>query len=137
MKEVDLGEPTMERRNTLSQRFGSDHRGTDGVRVEKFKGFTSLEILEEIQKWMAELQCENEQFQGRIIFMSMYNDIEWGQKENQETVVANSFLVSDYARKFAHGHRSFLGLGSVPLLVWRIGLGNLQKFKGYGETRSA
>ena len=39
-----------------------------------FTGFTTLEILDEIQKMMAELKCEPEQFQGRIIFMSMYNN---------------------------------------------------------------
>ena len=36
---------------------------------------------------MIETQCEPEQFQGRIIFMSMYNDIVWGEKENEELCV--------------------------------------------------
>ena len=39
-----------------------------------FPGFTTLGILEEIQNFMTELQCELEQFKGRIIFLSMYND---------------------------------------------------------------
>ena len=47
-----------------------------------FPGFTTLKILDEIQKMMTELQCEPEQLKGRIIFMSMYNDIVW---ENEET----------------------------------------------------
>ena len=46
----------------------------DGEQMEfewkHFPGFTSLGILEEIQM-MTELQCEPEQFKGRIIFMSM------------------------------------------------------------------
>ena len=42
-----------------------------------FPGFTSLGILEEIQKLMTELLCEPEQIKGRIISMSMYNDIAW------------------------------------------------------------
>ena len=42
-----------------------------------FPGFTSLEILAEIQQMTAELKCELERVHGRIIFMSMYNDIEW------------------------------------------------------------
>ena len=45
--------------------------------MENFPGFTALGILEEIQKMMTELKCEPEQFKGRIIFMSMYNDIVW------------------------------------------------------------
>ena len=44
--------------NTVSQRFGSDRRGADGVRVEKFQGFTTLGILDEIQKVMTESKCE-------------------------------------------------------------------------------
>ena len=50
-----------------------------------FSGFTTLGILEEIQKIMTELQCEPEQFKGRIIFMSMYNDIVCGERGNTES----------------------------------------------------
>ena len=63
--------------NTLSQRFGLDRGGADGVRVEFFPGFTTSGILDEIQKMMTKSKCEPEQFKGRIIFMSMYNDIDW------------------------------------------------------------
>ena len=38
-------------------------------------GFTTLQILTEIQKIMTETECEPEQFTGRMIFMSMYNGI--------------------------------------------------------------
>ena len=41
-----------------------------------FTGFTTLGILAEIQKMMTEIKCQPEHFQGRIIFLSMYNDIE-------------------------------------------------------------
>ena len=34
-----------------------------------------MQILDEIQKTMTESECEPEQFKGKIIFMSMYNDI--------------------------------------------------------------
>ena len=63
-------------RHALSQRFGSI---IDGLEFEwkNFPGFTTLGILDEIQKMMAELRYEPEQFKGRIIFMSMYNDIIW------------------------------------------------------------
>ena len=69
-----------------------------------FPGFTALGILSEIQKMMTEIKCEPEQFQGRIIFMSMYSDIVWGEKGNRETCAANSQIVAEYARKFAQGH---------------------------------
>ena len=41
----------------------------------KFQGFTALGILAKIQNMIAELRCELEQFQGRIIFMPVFNDI--------------------------------------------------------------
>ena len=36
---------------------------------------------------MTETQCEPEQFQGRIIFMSMYNDIAWGDEKKTKNYV--------------------------------------------------
>ena len=63
-------------------------------------------------KIMTELQCEPEQFKGRIIFMSMYNDIVWRERGNTEKCVTNSFTVANYARRFLRGHWSFLGPGS-------------------------
>ena len=55
---------------------------------------------------------EPEQFQGRIIFMSMFNDIIWGIKDNEKECIANSTLVSLFAKRFPAGHWSFLGPGS-------------------------
>ena len=40
-------------------------------------GFTTLGILEEIQTFMKSIQCEPEHTNGRIIFMSMLDDIMW------------------------------------------------------------
>ena len=35
---------------------------------------------------MGDLQCEPEHINDRIIFMSMHNDIAWGEKGNQKDV---------------------------------------------------
>ena len=40
-------------------------------------GFKTGAILKEIQDKMGELQCDPADFKGRIIIMSMFNDIEW------------------------------------------------------------
>ena len=72
----------------------------------------SLQILAEIQNIMTEIQFELEQFPGRIIFMSMYNDIVWGEKGHEDLCIASSQTVAGYGRILAHGHWSFLGLGS-------------------------
>ena len=39
-----------------------------------FPGFTTLQLVETVQKFMGKMG-EPEHFQGRIIFMSMFNDI--------------------------------------------------------------
>ena len=75
-------------------------------------GFTTLQILAEIQNMMTEIQCELELLIGRIIITSMYNDIVCGEKGEKELCIANSKTVAEYATRFAHGHWSFLGLGS-------------------------
>ena len=41
-----------------------------------FPGFTTLQLVQEVQKLMNKMG-EPEQFQGRIIFMSMFNEIIW------------------------------------------------------------
>ena len=55
---------------------------------------------------------EPEQFQGRLIFMSMFNDIIWRSKDNETECIANSALVSLIAKRFPAGCWSFLGLVS-------------------------
>ena len=68
-----------------------------------FSEITTMGILNQIQQMMGELQCEPENFTGWIIFMSMFNDIEWKAKGN---------TISTYAPKFPHRHWSFLEHGS-------------------------
>ena len=53
-----------------------------------------------------------ENFTGRIIFMSMFNDISWGSRDNEKVCESNARLVSLYAKRFGTGQWSFLGLGS-------------------------
>ena len=78
---------------------------------KNFPGFTTLQTLAEIQNMMSEIQCEPEQFPGRIICMSMYHDIVRRKKGNDELCTANSQTAAGYARRLAHGHWSFLGPG--------------------------
>ena len=69
-------------------------------------------ILNQIQQMMGELQCEPENFTSKIIFMSMFNDILWGEKGNEEKCKSNAYEVTDYPRRFSRGHWSFLAPGS-------------------------
>ena len=73
---------------------------------------TTLELVREVPKFMSKIR-EPEKFQGRIIFMSMFNDIIWGYKDNETECESNANLVSIYARRFSPERWSFLGPGSV------------------------
>ena len=61
---------------------------------------------------MTQIQCETEHFKGRIIFISMYNDIVWCERGNTEKCDENSLAVANFVRRFPHGHWSFLRPGS-------------------------
>ena len=64
-----------------------------------FPGFTTLQLVQEVQKIMNKMG-EPEQFQGRIILMSMFNDIIWRMKDNERECSANATLVSIFAKRF-------------------------------------
>ena len=64
-----------------------------------FTGFTTLQLFQEVQKIMNKMG-EPEQFQGRIILMSMFNDIIWRMKDNEQECSANATLVSIFAKRF-------------------------------------
>ena len=55
-----------------------------------FPGFTIAGILNEILKMMGGLQCDPADFKGRIIFMSMFNDIVWDAKGKGKLCESNS-----------------------------------------------
>ena len=68
---------------------------------------------------------EPEQFQGRTIFMSMFNDTIWGSEVNERECIANATLVSLFTKRFPARRWSFLGPGSeqsgTPLTKERPG----------------
>ena len=78
--------------------------------MDFFPGFSSLTILQEIQNDLARKNIQPEEFKDRIIFMSMFNDIEW--KTNDENCISNAERVKNYAINFSQGHWAFLGPGS-------------------------
>ena len=77
-----------------------------------FPGFNTVGILNKMQQLMGELQCEQVNFTGRIIFMSMFNDIVWDARGNDELCVNNSKTIKDYAERFPRCRWSFIGSGS-------------------------
>ena len=96
-----------------------EYRGSDKIDGEPmefkwniFPGFTTLQLINEVHEFMIKMGDPPEQFQGRIIFMSMFNDISWGSEDNEHQCESNVNLVSICARRFPPGRWSFLGLGS-------------------------
>ena len=89
--------------------------GTDGAAIEFewniFPGFTSLQILQEIQNDLRKRNVEHEKFTDRITFMSMFNDIDWTRKRNDGICISNSDKVKEYAKRFSQGHWTFFGPG--------------------------
>ena len=77
-----------------------------------FQGFNTLQFSEEVKSLLYRLGETPEIFTGRILFLSMFNDISCGTKDNEEECLANAKLVSLYARRFGKGQWSFIGPGS-------------------------
>ena len=62
-----------------------------------FPGFNTLQLSEEVKRLLLRLDETPENFTGRIIFMSMFNDISWGSKDNEKECESNAQLVSPFA----------------------------------------
>ena len=43
-----------------------------------FTRFTTLQLCNKVQEFLSKMSEEPEEFTGRIIFMSMFNDLSWG-----------------------------------------------------------
>ena len=76
-----------------------------------FPGFTTLQLINKVHEFMTKMG-EPSELKGRIIFMSMFNDTIWGYEDNETECIANSTLVSLFAKRFTPGRWSFLGPGS-------------------------
>ena len=100
---------------TTSQRY----RNFDGIDGEPtkfewniFPGFDTLQLCDKVKSLLSRLGETLENFTGRILLMSMFNDISCGTRDNEQECLANARLVSLYARKFGKGQWSFIGPGS-------------------------
>ena len=58
-----------------------------------FPGFTTLQLCNKVHEFKTKMS-DASQFKGRIIFMSMFNDILWRSEDNERECNANATLVS-------------------------------------------
>ena len=77
-----------------------------------FPGFTSLQLCDRISNLLSSLGQSPETFTGRILFMSMFNDISCDRKDNKEQCLKNAEFVKTFAKRFGIGQWSFIGPGS-------------------------
>ena len=89
------------------------YRDYDGINGEPtefewniFPGFTTLQLCGKVTDLLSRLGETPETFTGRILFMSMFNDISCDNKGNEEECLANAKVVSILARKLVlnNGH---------------------------------
>ena len=59
-----------------------------------FPGFTTLQLCNKVQEFLSKMSEEPEEFTGRVIFMSMFNDISWGSQDNEQECESSANLVS-------------------------------------------
>ena len=88
-----------------------NYRNFDRIDVEPmefewniFPGYNTLQLNEEVKSSLLRKDETPENFTGRIIFMSMFNDISCGSRDNEKECLANAKLVSLYAKRFGKGY---------------------------------
>ena len=77
-----------------------------------FPGFTTLQLCDQINNLLSSLGQTPEAFTGRILFMSMFNDISCEGKDNKQQCLRDADFVKTFAKRFGIGQWSFIGPGS-------------------------
>ena len=98
---------------------GKSYRDYDAISGEStefawniFPGFTTLQLFDKINDLLSDLGQTPEAFTGRILFMSMFNDISCDKNGNKDECLANAGVVKVLARRFGIGQWSFIGPSS-------------------------
>ena len=71
-----------------------------------------MQLYGKVTDLLSRLGETPENFTGRILFLSLFNDISCDKKDNEEECLANARVVKVLARKFGVGQWSFIGPGS-------------------------
>ena len=88
-------------------------RDYDGINGEPTEfECTTLLLCGKVNDLLSDLGEAPETFTGRILFMSMFNDISCDREGNKEECLANARVVKVLAKKFGIGQWSFIGPGS-------------------------
>ena len=77
-----------------------------------FPGFTTVQLCDRISDLLSSLGQTPESFTGRILFMSMFNDIFCDRYDNKDECLRNANIVKTFAGRFGIGQWFFIGPGS-------------------------
>ena len=77
-----------------------------------FPGFTTLQLCDKVSDLLSSIGQTPESFTGRILFMSMFNDIFCDRYDNKDECLRNANIVKTFAGRFGIGQWSFIGPGS-------------------------
>ena len=98
---------------------GKSYRDYDAINGEStefewniFPGFTTLQLCGKISDLLSSMGQTPESFTGRILFMSMFNDIFCDRYDNKDECLRNANIVKTFAGRFGIGQWSFIGPGS-------------------------
>ena len=82
-----------------------------GVSNQQIYGIDGASIEYFIKKdWSRNIAPEK--FGGRIIFVSLFNDVDWNKKNKEDECISNSEKVRDQVKRCSQGHWTFLGPGN-------------------------
>ena len=100
-----------------------------------FPGFTSLQLCDKISNLLSSLGQTPKSFTGRILFMSMFNDIFCDRYDNNDESLKNADFVKTFAGRFGIGQWSFIGpgfekSGILPKIVHKV-LGTMLRKRCY------
>ena len=97
----------------INEKSYRDYDGINGEPTEFewniFPGFTTLQLCGKVTDLLSNLGETPETFTGRILFMSMFNDISCDGKGNKEECLAHARVVKVFAKKFGIGQWSLIG----------------------------
>ena len=95
-----------------SEKNHSDFNDVNGESTEFewniFPGFTTLQLCDKISDLLSSMGQTPETFRGRILFMSMFNDISCDRKGNKDECLKNANYVKTFAGRFGIGQWSFI-----------------------------
>ena len=98
-----------------------------------YPGHTTVQILAKIQKMFESENMHPSRSKGRIIFMSMYYDIDWDHNRNEDVCEQNSTCVASHVKLFPQGRWSFLGPGDEEKWCERLSYKPGVKFNATAE----